>query len=121
MRQDRGALGDGGRKPACMIEVRVRIHYEPDWLARNRLPGCRHHRDAARIALPAFDDENVIAHVDGKRCVISADLEDAVSDALDGVAPPVKAEAAGRGCSSGLGGAARAARRASAGSPWPIR
>ena len=67
-----------------MIEVRVRVDDEADRLARNRLLGRRHHRHAARVALAALDDEDVIAHVDGERRVVAADLEGAVAELLDG-------------------------------------
>jgi hypothetical protein len=40
--------------------------------------------DPARVALPAFDHKHLIAHVDGQCRVISTDLEDPVSNALDG-------------------------------------
>ena len=69
MRQDGGALGNGRGKSACMVEVRVRIDDKPDWLVRNRLLRRRHHRHPSRVALPAFDDEHVIAHVDGQGAV----------------------------------------------------
>ena len=43
----------------------------------------RHHRHAARVALAALDNEDVVAHVDGERRVVAADLEDTLAELLD--------------------------------------
>ena len=66
-----------------MIEVRMRVDDEADRLVRDRLLGGRHHCQAARVALAALDDQDVIAHVDGERRVVATDLERAFAKLLD--------------------------------------
>src|SRR5687768_4390285 len=77
------------------------VDHETHGLVRDCLPGRRDDRQAASIALATLDDQYVIAHVDGQRRVVAADLEDAVTDAFDGWSArrlPTTATAAATGC-----------------------
>ena len=101
-----------------MIEVRVRVDQVPDRLVRNGLLRFRDHRQATRLALTAFEHDDVIPHVDGERHIAAGDAVDAVGQLLGLTAGAAGAPPRGRaGRRRGLAGAeASAAARCCPGS-----
>ena len=67
MRPQRGAFGDRGGEAAGVIEVWMRIDDKADRLVRYGLLRRSHYCHAARIALAAFDNKDMVAHVDRER------------------------------------------------------
>ena len=86
--EDGGTFSHCGCESAGVVEVRMRVHDEAHGLARDDFLGCRHDRLATRIALAAFDHEDVVAHVDGERRVVAPDLVDALTNLIDRVGQP---------------------------------
>ena len=83
MGEERGSFGNRRGETACVVEVRMGVDDETDRLVRNGLLGCSHHRHAASVVLTAFDDEDVIPHVDGQRRIVPADLERSFAKLFD--------------------------------------
>ena len=78
VRDDGDALGRKRRQAARMIEVRVRVDDVPDWLVRDDALRFGDDRQAARLVLPAFEHDDVVLELDGKRHIAAGDAIDAV-------------------------------------------
>jgi len=79
MCENRRTFGGRRSKPTGVVEVRMGVDDEADRLVRYFLFCCRHHRQTSRVALAAFDNENMVAHVNREGRVVSADPESAVT------------------------------------------
>src|SRR5688572_30416498 len=75
MCENRGSFGNRRGETTGMIEVRMRVDDEADGLVGDGLLGCRHYRHTAGVVLSTFDDEDVVAHIDRQRRIVSANLE----------------------------------------------
>src|SRR5262245_14608033 len=88
MRENCGAFGHSCSQTARMIEVGVGVDDESNWLVGDCLLRGGHDAGAPGVVLSALDDQNVIAHVDCKGCVVPTNLEDPIAEFFYGRRPP---------------------------------
>ena len=82
VREDGRPFGDGRPQAARVVDVAVRVDDVLDGLVRNQPFGFGDDREPTSLALPGFDDRDVVLEVDRDRRIASRNQIHAVADLL---------------------------------------